>query len=278
MRGHAEVADHLEVRRRHRGAEPHQQVFRREHEGAGANPQKASRSGSNRAQGSLPRCPVNIDTTALLRGRLLELSQLNEALLLALDHTPHAVVLCDGSTTISTMSPRARRILDARDGLACENSHLVADRCRGGHSLALALRRAIAAPPGENSWETLCVLRPSGRADYELLVFPLSPADPLHPRQVRLLIFLSDPEQLPRSSPEVLAALFGLTAREGQVLALLTQGFSGSALAARLSVGGATIKTHLKALFAKTHTSNQAELVGRALRGLGALSVDRQSR
>jgi DNA-binding CsgD family transcriptional regulator len=63
------------------------------------------------------------------------------------------------------------------------------------------------------------------------------------------------------SPPEVIAKAFGLTPREVTVLFALAEAPGAAEMADRLGLSEATIRTHLRALFAKTGTTRQAELV-----------------
>jgi DNA-binding CsgD family transcriptional regulator len=72
-----------------------------------------------------------------------------------------------------------------------------------------------------------------------------------------------DPEQPGASSlskPAVRDAL-GLTAREAEIAALLTEGLSLSEVASRLHLQIGTARNHLKSIFEKTGTSRQGELI-----------------
>jgi two-component system response regulator NreC len=58
-----------------------------------------------------------------------------------------------------------------------------------------------------------------------------------------------------------------LTAREREVLALVSQGFSNRRIAARLCVFQATVRTHLSHLHAKLDRTNRVELALYTVRG-----------
>ncbi len=53
----------------------------------------------------------------------------------------------------------------------------------------------------------------------------------------------------------------GLTAREAEVLALIAAGLSNHEIGARLSLGRATVKTHVNRIFAKTGVRDRAQAV-----------------
>jgi DNA-binding NarL/FixJ family response regulator len=58
----------------------------------------------------------------------------------------------------------------------------------------------------------------------------------------------------------------GLTAREGEVLALLAAGLSNAEIADRLYLGEATVKTHINRIFAKTASRDRAQAAAYAFR------------
>ncbi|RKT07570.1 LuxR family two component transcriptional regulator [Streptomyces sp. 3211.6] len=77
----------------------------------------------------------------------------------------------------------------------------------------------------------------------------------------------------PPPRPQGAALPDGLTAREGQVLALIAEGHSNSEIARRLTIGESTVKTHINNLFAKTGVRDRAQAVRYAYRhGLAAPS------
>jgi DNA-binding NarL/FixJ family response regulator len=71
----------------------------------------------------------------------------------------------------------------------------------------------------------------------------------------RLVAALGAEQPRRRGNPD------GLTAREVEVLGLISQGLSNAQIAARLFIGEATVKTHINNSFAKIGARNRAEAV-----------------
>lgn len=63
-------------------------------------------------------------------------------------------------------------------------------------------------------------------------------------------------------NPEVLQRMFGLTAAEAKLALRIVRGDTPADIAQETCVSIATVRSQLAAVFAETHTSRQAELVG----------------
>jgi DNA-binding CsgD family transcriptional regulator len=68
-----------------------------------------------------------------------------------------------------------------------------------------------------------------------------------------------------------------LTARERDVLAMISQGFSNKSIARALGISPETVKTHVKRIFLKLAVNTRAEAVCRA-GSLGLLGLDSEDR
>lgn len=100
----------------------------------------------------------------------------------------------------------------------------------------------------------------------QLLVLPLPArlqASNSWARPLALLV-LHEPQQ-----PHLLEQLYGLTPAEARLAQALCQGHAPAQAAERLGIGVGTMRSQLKAIFAKTGTGRQADLV----RLLSALRV-----
>jgi DNA-binding CsgD family transcriptional regulator len=90
-------------------------------------------------------------------------------------------------------------------------------------------------------------------------------------RRPAVVVFVSDPERAPRTPPEHLAELYGLTPRESALVALLLDGCDLREAAGRLGVSMNTVRTHMRLVLEKTGTHRQAELVSLLLRSVVTL-------
>jgi DNA-binding CsgD family transcriptional regulator len=75
-----------------------------------------------------------------------------------------------------------------------------------------------------------------------------------------LLTFVSI-EPRPGLKPSLLAKLFGLTSAEAKLASLIAEGISVEKAAEALEISRETARNQLKAVFAKTATHRQSELV-----------------
>ena len=90
-----------------------------------------------------------------------------------------------------------------------------------------------------------------------------------------MALFVNDPESVTSPDAEALQLTLGLTPREAQLLPSLVAGQSLSEMSERLSIKIDTARKRLKAIFPKTDTHRQAELVRLAIQcGSAATIVD----
>jgi DNA-binding CsgD family transcriptional regulator/PAS domain-containing protein len=182
-----------------------------------------------------------------------------------LDQSSQAVFMTDSEGRVSFLNQAASRLTRMRDGLTYENGELRAAREADTTRLRALLADAIKTSSGEGlgAGGVLPLGRPSGRRPLALLVSPVPR------RQTRLaglattaaMVFVSDPEQGPLPTEDMLHALFGLTPAEAKLTRVLAQGASLEAAAACLGLRRETVRSRVKAIFEKTSTHRQAELV-----------------
>ena len=101
---------------------------------------------------------------------------------------------------------------------------------------------------------------------------PVTAVDPTYGRcgPARAAIFVSAPDAARSVDERALVAAFGLTAREAEVAAQLASGATIGSLAAAWGISANTVRGYLKAVFDKTGTHRQADLVRLVLQGFVA--------
>ncbi len=77
----------------------------------------------------------------------------------------------------------------------------------------------------------------------------------------RAVLILTDLTKPSVSNSKLLAILFGLTPAEAKLATAIASGIGIDAAAAALRIGRETVKSQLKAVFLKTNTRSQPELV-----------------
>jgi len=194
-----------------------------------------------------------------LNQRVAKLESDRAGLVDALEHSSQGVLLLGGSARILFANGAARAILDEGDALQAAPDGLRA----GPHTTTL---RRLVTPsrhaPEFESQGFLALKRPPPRRSLLVSVVPLRrPMEWLVSPAARTLVFVADPDRLPKFSAEQLRSLYGLTAAEGEVALAVLQGDGVRGIAKSLGVSLATARTHLHGIFEKTGTSRQAELV-----------------
>lgn len=182
----------------------------------------------------------------------------------ALDLVEDGVVLLNARGQIAFMNRRATDIVKAGDGLKVAGRELRAStpaaQTRLSRLVADALGAACASHAGSGG--SVSVLRSSSQRPYEVTVSPLRAGS--RPREEAgscVVVLIHDPEKSRQTSMALLKFTFGLTPAEVRLASRLMdgQGLSDAAQACSLSL--ATVRTHLKRIFAKTGTRHQSELV-----------------
>jgi DNA-binding CsgD family transcriptional regulator/PAS domain-containing protein len=179
-----------------------------------------------------------------------------------LESLPTGIVITRQSGLVEYANAAARRILEQRDGIEIDAEGGVWLPKQNGTALLLGALRRV----GETGIRDAIALgRPSGRPAFHCLLSRLSAKDgdtlPNLYAEPRVALFLSDPDQALETSEELLQRLFGLTWAEARLLERLVAGNSLTDAAILLGIKVSTVRTQLKAIFKKTGTSSQVDLL-----------------
>jgi DNA-binding CsgD family transcriptional regulator/PAS domain-containing protein len=187
-----------------------------------------------------------------------------------LEDTPLGIVFLDAAARPLHVNAAARRMAESRDGLSIDTESVAALRRGDNVLLQRAIGEALADPRSDAVIEegsgTVRLGRRTGAADYLVVVSRLPAADRLFgiccPRAV---VFIGDP--LSRSGPddERLRRLFNLTPAELRLASHLVVGATLEEITKLTGVTLPTLRSQLAALFRKTGTSRQSELIRRLL-------------
>jgi DNA-binding CsgD family transcriptional regulator len=119
------------------------------------------------------------------------------------------------------------------------------------------------------------VTRREGRAPLSVLVVPMrTEVAWITAVQPAAILFVTDPDPQRGIKVDAFGHRFLLTPAEVRVVEEVIKGSGADAVATRLGIGLATVRTHMRHIFEKTGTSRQAELVGLVMQSQTALRED----
>jgi DNA-binding CsgD family transcriptional regulator len=184
------------------------------------------------------------------------------------DRALTAVVLTDAFGRVAEANREARAILAERDGLLIRDGMLRAARGEDCIRLARLIQEAAGVRLLPMSG-VMQVARPSGRRPLALVVSPTRAAASRFGRSHAVTIAFADLERAPEADADMLARLYGLTAREAAVAALLVRGRSPGEAADELAMTKNTVRTHIRHVFDKTRVERLSDLVRLLMQGPG---------
>jgi DNA-binding CsgD family transcriptional regulator len=175
----------------------------------------------------------------------------------------------DGETLHATRS--AREILATADGLILRGKHLRAMVCGEQQQFCALLREASPGPGGVGREGAMLISRREPKRPLQVVVTPFCFLDGSPETQPSVLVFLCDPDAVPASRASILRKLYGLSPTECRLADHLAAGVELQSAAERLRLTVQTARFHLKAIFRKTETNRQTDLV-RLILGLPGVS------
>ena len=189
----------------------------------------------------------------------------------AINALPAALIGLSARGQVLLVNHGATELLQAHPDLRIQAGHLVARRAHEDARLRSVLEAALAPP-----YRAGAVILSAGRAAapgalhaaaLTLQVQPCS-GDTHRQDDIAAWVVLRDARRV-RVNIGPLRAAFGLTQREAEVAACLCTGRILVEVATDLGIAPDSVRQHLKAVFSKTHTRGQSELVSLLLRAFG---------
>jgi DNA-binding CsgD family transcriptional regulator len=182
-----------------------------------------------------------------------------------LERTSLGVIIVQADRRVVFQNRAAERITGSGDGLLIVDGEL--RTLSSSHTAALreflANATALSAAPGAIAPPVHLVNRRSLKQPYVLTAAPFSVPSTRVPglREDAVAVYVRDPEAPLSINGDVLRSLYGLTDAEVDVSTLLASGLSVERIGAALRITPGTTRWHLKRVFEKTGTRNQADLV-----------------
>ena len=182
-----------------------------------------------------------------------------------LDTLGWPALLLDAECTVVVASPAAGRL--QRDALVIDGGRLTCEDGPSDQRLARAVRELLGRRAGSRSAarrrrQTLGLMNLTRDRIVFVTVARLefAPQEQGGPGPLAL-VTVHDPRTPLRLDTDGLADLFALSPAELRVAEVLVDGHSPASAAQLLSLSEGTVRTHLRAIFKKTRTHRQAELV-----------------
>ena len=196
--------------------------------------------------------------------RLSEIQSERNLYASAVDRLAVGTIILDEHGQILKTNELASQLLKQKDAISRQNNQLVFNQrdlnTEFKDLLAQVLGSSQDNKPGVA--QALRVARPSGRADLGLIIRPAPTSEwPEGQSSPTMAVFISDPEQQSDTSQVVITRLFGFTPAEAALTMQLARGLSLADASTQLTISQHTARAQLKAIFAKTGVSRQAELV-----------------
>lgn len=179
----------------------------------------------------------------------------------ALDELDMGVIVADASGQVWFANRQAEAIFAAKDGLTCKDGFVrqtAPSRARGG-----SLASFLAAAANEGRSGDVLIKRSSTGKIYLGRAFPLHHTqESAEPWQTPLaLLLVSDPETSYALPCQTLKDCFGLTDKEAELAQAIGEGRTPEEYASASGVTISTVRTQLRAIFAKTNTNRQVDLI-----------------
>ena len=179
-----------------------------------------------------------------------------------LDQIGAGVIVTDATGRCLFINAAAERSFKTTSDLSITPGSRVAISDPGRAELLLQLLAMAARPPVRGGTGGSMSIPRASAPDLVLLITPLRiMPDLLGFRDGAALILIVDPSARVVVQEQAVATLLGLTPAQSRVACSLARGFTVGEVSAQLGVQESTIRFHLKAIFERTKTRRQSELL-----------------
>lgn len=210
-----------------------------------------------------------------MQNRILKVEKLLIESRNVLDLIEFGVVLYGPDKKVVFVNSSAQRIFEDGDGMLLKPSEIEVENAKAQQEFTKLLdttcRENVALK--SRSGGMLSIPRKSGRRAYTMTIVPMG-GDLLNVDNITAVAFIFDPLKKQISTFNVLADCYRLTRAETELAIALMHGESLQIAAEKRGVSYNTMKTHLHAIFSKTNTNRQVDLVSLLLRSIAGFKLE----
>lgn len=194
----------------------------------------------------------------------------------ALDLVDFGLILYGGEKAPLFINKLAQDICNDCDGLQFGKTGLIIRDRQAQNACKDLLNRIFSStiPNRSQTGGLVRVPRISERKPYSIMVVPLTPAKKNMQYNANAAVLIFEPYLKKKSTADLFQSSYGLTASEAKLALELTNGVSLADYSKRRNISVNTAKTQLRAIFRKTETSRQPELVSLLMRTVVGINLD----
>lgn len=192
-----------------------------------------------------------------------------------LDMIEFGLVLYGRQASPIFVNAAARRIIDDKDGIALNGEELKFADPKADQAFQDMIEALYQSkrPMSVKSGGVVLAQRYSSGKPYSAMVVPLPEQKNAGMEGAAAAIFLFDPSVRKTTAIELFVSSYGLTNSEAEIAHALVLGATLDDISARRGISRNTVKSHLHAIFAKTDTNRQSEMVSMLLRSVAGINL-----
>jgi DNA-binding CsgD family transcriptional regulator len=176
-----------------------------------------------------------------------------------IERNPTGIALLDAHGEVLLLNAAARRIVANADAVVLDGRTLRALRAGDRDRLSSVIANALHNGPADG---LLRLARRTARRDYVVIATPMpARAGLFAASSPAVCLLISDPDEARQVPGATLQRLYGLTAAETRLALRLAIGETLDEAAQSLGIAVTTVRFHLAALFRKTESRRQSDLV-----------------
>ncbi len=202
---------------------------------------------------------VHLDRALRMNQRLEEMQNEVGSAKKVLDCLPMAIMTVDGDCQVISSNKLAQKVVSESDLLDIKSGFLISNTESNSSQLKQIVRAAVSS---HSDAKNRCSIKLQSVLTGSVSVFAVKTTEQIGQVQDCCTLFIVSSFLSAHVSPEILRYMYQLTPAESRLAHKLVSGDPLKEIADQLGVTHNTARNQLKAIFAKTDTKRQSELVG----------------